>query len=247
MAKINIVCYALGILFGSVALGIALTVAQEAWKSNEHVKAISWSALVVLLALAAAYVGALPMAMQADAEVAARRNPSIDPFTEVKKLLETQSAAQLRPYMVITAAEMLWPLKVGENVVVSIFIKNAGKTPASNVRMFGRLEYEPIGSRVNRKYDELQPQDDGGETVAVEQTILIDLVSGRLTQEQFENVTTGAYHLVAHGRVRYESSNIDGGRDDLLFCQYYDTLIKKMTICGPLLADYDPPKEQRKN
>jgi hypothetical protein len=139
VAKINIVCYAFGILFGSVALGIALTVAQEAWKANEHVKAISWSALVVRLAVAAAYVGALPMAVQADAEriaLAAQRATKTD--TE-------QGTVSSRPWITVLKSTIAIPRLPTDNYDpwIEVELINSGNAIAADVTAVYTLDIGP--------------------------------------------------------------------------------------------------------
>jgi hypothetical protein len=106
VGKINILCYFLGILLGTVALGIATTVAQDAWKSNEHVKGLIWSCVVAVFVVAAAFVGSLPMAIEADAEAKAKSNKTdaaatpTEASTERNFRLANQQWLETRNWMV---------------------------------------------------------------------------------------------------------------------------------------------------
>lgn len=203
MAKINIVCYALGILFGSVALGIALTVAQEAWKSDEHVKAISWSAFVLLLALAAAYVGALPMALQADAERVARSNGRDGPSDEFK--------LEQRAWVAATAFAGTPPAPtIGQPLEVRTTIKNSGKTPARNVVI--RSVFEPLERGKVPTFDysgdavfplgAMQPEKEHFSRIVITRKDGSPVIP--MNQATFNALRSGAVVIWAHGRVEYE-------------------------------------------
>lgn len=70
MIKMDIVFAVVGIVFLAVILTIVLPIAQEAWKANEHAKAVWWSLAVWIIVGVGVAATALPMAYNADREQA---------------------------------------------------------------------------------------------------------------------------------------------------------------------------------
>lgn len=150
MGKITILCYALSVVFGTVALTIALTYALDSWKGDQHVRGLLWSCVVGLFAVAAVLVGGMPEAMRADAEVAAKAKPDVgDAIGEVKELLRAQTNAQQRSYLQIDN----FTLAIGADRTEIIFRLTAdGPTPidveAGEIRI--SIDDPPLSSEDRR-------------------------------------------------------------------------------------------------
>lgn len=225
----EIVCYAVGVIFLGVGLTVALTTFQDAWKANEHVRWLLWGGLSAACALVGIVAGGLPMAYKADAESSAPKSGD-DAVEKVRVVLEEQTAQQMRPYVGVSYVKET--MEIGKPVGIHIKFKNTGKSPAYDVE--SRVSFQKIegGARIAREYDgqefnnpsvgEVNP---GNEVEAIRHGHIWTM------DELMEVATDRSHKIVAHGLVRYKSNYIPTGIAETPFCYEFDPDLGSMVVC----------------
>jgi hypothetical protein len=146
MVKMDIVFAVVSIVFLAVILTIVLPIAQEAWKANEHARAVWWSLGVWIIVGVGIAATALPMAYKADHElrvpgalsptdVAAKQLS--DALAKQAELAARQLEATDRPWLAVALA-LNAPFKATTdekniNLGFVVAVKNVGKSVAQNV------------------------------------------------------------------------------------------------------------------
>lgn len=205
MGKVNILCYALGLILGSVALAVALPIAQDAWKADEHVKGLIWSSVVAVLVVAAVLVGALPMALQADTERAA----------EAPKGL----AGDQRPWLTVKSATLIQDFAVGKALRAVIRVTNTGRTPALDVVITGDIVSREAIELVAFEAEKLSGPASSVMVVAPGAVATVEITSGNTTiqsQAHIDGLLDGPYKLFARGFIAYK--DISGNSHKTLYC-----------------------------
>lgn len=131
MGRLEIACYALGVVFLVVGVTVAMSLATDAWRANQHVRGLWWSALAAILVLAGILVGTLPIAHKADAEINATN----------------QNAGQQRAWITVRSVTLENnTIAEGSRPTVFVEFENTGRVPATDLRPFGIIglaEYSP--------------------------------------------------------------------------------------------------------
>jgi len=157
--------------------------------------------------------------------------------------LEAQTAAQLRPFLSVSAIEM-HNFQVGNELTVIVRFQNDGRAPASDVKAVGKLDIAPIGAFVDMRYDGL---DVGGSTGTIGSGKAMEIVlfgPPAMSRKIFAGLHKGMHQMVAHGRVTYRSQYIMGsGQDEMRFCHQFDPETRGMVACRPLLSQSDEKKK----
>lgn len=212
MGKLEIVCQALGVIFVGVGLTVALTVAQEAWKSNEHVRGLWWSALVAQFALIGMVAIALPIAYRSDAEK--RTQTRDDP---------------MRPFVGVASTQPT--LEIGKPIAIVVKFTNTGKSPAYRVEAVTVFEKISITDRIKRDYEAAFKNASRGD-IAAGDSIISTRQAHEWTLDELMALTTDRSHkIVTHGVIRYRSKLIAAGIDETPFCFEFNPDIGDMIAC----------------
>lgn len=237
MGKIDLVWGIVGAICLTIILGLVVNFSQDAWKSNQHVRAVWWGFSAWVVAGLGLLAVAIPLAYKADTETPkATEDPTVK---SVRELLERQNAAQMRPYLSVSVVE-LSDFKVGSRFTVVVRIQNDGRTPAEDVKAFSKLDVADIGAFVDRRYEGLDV--DGSKTqIGIGKAIELVLYGPpKLSETMLQGLQSGLKQMVAHGRVTYGSQYIaDDGRDELRFCHQFDPETGGLVACRPLLSATD--------
>ena len=200
MSKINILCYAIGVLLTGVALAVALPVAQESWRNNEYVKGLIWSCFVGVLVIGAILAGGYPFAVEGDA---ASKKGEPDSAERALRHLAEQTALQTRPYIDVLGASLDY-LAVGNVPSARVTIKNSGRTPAVDVMVGSRLQIGDFPLFTDTAYEAI----DGPRiSIGADGQAVIPVVrdNAPMTETEWAGIKSGMRWLKVHGEIVFTS------------------------------------------